>query len=381
MVEIPGMLMVGARCKSDGKTSFTRGLIERFGARTDIVAVKVTTVDNFNASHHPEVSGLRAEGPSMGPWYITEEKDPRSNTDTGKMLAAGAGKVLWLLAQTGHLDRAVDALAKILGKGTVSICESNRARGAIEPDSFIMIEGLDGRKWKPSAREMAQYADRIVLSDGAGFDIDPSDIQLIEGRWVVTMRATAIILAGGGSRRMGRDKTMMPFAGKPMIKHVYDKIRPYFTQTLISSNNASVHDFLGVKVVQDEVAGRGPLMGIVSALKASANEVNFVTACDMPEVDAGLIRTMLRKARNCDVVVPRVGAEMYEPLFAVYNKSALPSMEEFLYSGNNKIIDSFSRCRVQYVDLPGRRIRNINTRAEYNVLVEEKTTPASESAG
>ena len=53
MIEIPGMLMVGARCKSDGKTAFTRTLIERFSSQYNIVGVKVTTVDSFNTSHHP----------------------------------------------------------------------------------------------------------------------------------------------------------------------------------------------------------------------------------------------------------------------------------------------------------------------------------------
>jgi len=373
MVEIPGMLMVGARCKSEVKTAFARALIERFGALNEIVAVKVTTVDSFNTSHHPEIPRSQADGSCTGPWCITEEKDPCSNTDAGKMPAAGAGKVLWLLARKSHLERAVDALAETLGKETVSICESNHARSVIEPDAFIMIEGKDNRTRKSSAREMAGYADRIVISDGIGFDIDPNDIQLLDGRWIVRMPATAIILAGGGSRRMGRDKTMLPIAGKPMIRRVYETVRPYFAQTLISSNSASLYDFLASTIVPDEVTGRGPLMGIVSTLKVSANDANFVIACDIPDIDTGLIKTMLRQARDYDAVVPRVGPDLYEPLFAVYKKSALSAMEESLRSGHNKIMSALSRCRVKFVDLPGREFGNINTRAEYRGLVKRKT--------
>ena len=114
-------------------------------------------------------------------------------------------------------------------------------------------------------------------------------------------------------------------------------------------------------------------MGIISALRASANDVNFVTACDMPDIDTSLMRAMLREGGEYDAVVPRVGADLYEPLFAVYNKSALPAMEKLLRSGNNKIMDSLARCKVRYVDLPGRQFRNINTRAEYRGLVQEKT--------
>ena len=371
MIEIPGMLMVGARCKSDGKTAFTRSIIERFAGQRDIVGVKVTTVDSFNTSHHPEVSGSQPGGPCMGPWYITEEKDPHSNTDTGKMLAAGATRVLWLLALKNHLNEAARALLETLDTGAISICESNRARSVIEPDSFIMIEGADDRGWKPSAREVVGYADRVVLSDGTGFDIDLDDIGLADSRWTVRVRATAIVLAGGDSRRMGRDKTMLPVGGQPMIKHVYEQLRPYFAEMLISSNNTALHDFLGARVVTDDAAGKGPIMGIISGLRASANNINFVIACDMPDIDTGLMRTMLRLGRDYDVVVPRVGTDLYEPLFAVYTKNALPAMEQLVESGNNKITDSYAPCRVRYVDLPGRRFRNINTQAEYHGLVEE----------
>ena len=98
MIKIPGMLMVGARCKSDGKTAFTCALIEKFRLQQDIVGVKITTVDSFNANHHPEIANSESGGTCMGPFYITEEKNATKSTDTGKMLAAGAKRVLWLLS-------------------------------------------------------------------------------------------------------------------------------------------------------------------------------------------------------------------------------------------------------------------------------------------
>lgn len=373
MIEIPGMLMVGSRCKSEGKTAFTRTLIERFGSQHDLIGVKVTTVDSFNMNHHPEVAGSGKSDSCMGPYYVTEEKDSRSDTDTGRMLAAGAKRVLWLLVLKTHLEDGVRALLETLGKETVSICESNRARTIIEPGVFIMLKGSREKTWKPSAREVVAYADRIVSSDGTKSNIDLNDIQLIDGRWAVRMPATAILLAGGDSTRMGQDKTMLPIDGQPMIKHVYEQLQPHFSQTLVSSSNASLHDFLGATVVADDVAGRGPLAGIASALKASASNVNFVMACDMPEIDAGLIRAMLRQVGDYDAVVPKIGPEMYEPLFAVYKKSALPAIEQVLQSGSNRVIDCFDRCRVKYIDLPGRQFKNINTKAEYRGLVEEKT--------
>ncbi|MHC4118857.1 MAG: molybdenum cofactor guanylyltransferase [Planctomycetota bacterium] len=373
MIKIPGMLMVGARCKSDGKTAFTRSLIEKFGAQQDIVGVKVTTVDGFNTSHHPEVSRSGPDGSCMGPYYVTEEKDAQSNSDTGKMLSAGANRVLWLLAMKSHLKKGVQMLLEVLGEETVSICESNRARSVIEPGAFIMIKGPASKSWKPSAQEVAEHADRVVHSDGTSFDIDLDDIQLVDGRWAVRMQATAIILAGGSSSRMGQDKSMLPIAGQPMIEYIHEQLQPHFVQMLVSSNNAALHHLVGATVVPDDAAGKGPMMGIVSALRASTNDVNFVIACDMPEIDTGLMKTMLHQVGDYDAVVPRVGADLYEPLFAVYRKSALPAMDELLLSGNNKLIDSLSHLRVRYIDLPGRHLRNINTEAEYRGLVGEKT--------
>jgi hypothetical protein len=121
----------------------------------------------------------------MGPYYITEEKKATRSTDTGKMLDTGAKRVLWLLSLNSHLEQGVKVLLETLGEETVSVCESNRARSVIEPDVFIMVKGFEDKSWKPSAREVLEYSDRIVQSDGTKFDIDLDDIQLLHGRWTI----------------------------------------------------------------------------------------------------------------------------------------------------------------------------------------------------
>jgi hypothetical protein len=101
------------------------------------------------------------------------------------MLAAGAKKVLWLQVLNAHLEEGVKELVDNIGDEAVSICESNRARRIIEPGAFIMIRGSQEASLKPSAQEVVEYADRIVVSDGTKFDIDFNDIQLIDRRWTV----------------------------------------------------------------------------------------------------------------------------------------------------------------------------------------------------
>ena len=188
------------------------------------------------------------------------------------------------------------------------------------------------------------------------------------------MQATAIIMAGGRSRRMGRDKSTLPINGTPAIKHIFGQLRLHFDQILVSSNNIAKHSFPGVKVVPDEVADKGPLMGIASALRISRNDINFVIACDIPEVDIGLVRRLIRKSRNFDAVLPQTGPSHYEPLFAVYKKSTLAAIDESIMAGNYKILDPLKKCKVNYIKLPrAEQLKNLNTMNDYRRFVKEKS--------
>jgi molybdopterin-guanine dinucleotide biosynthesis protein A len=107
-------------------------------------------------------------------------------------------------------------------------------------------------------------------------------------------------------------------------------------------------------------------MGIASALEASFNELNFVVACDIPHIELRHVRRIISEAANsqADIVVPVAGDGQYEPLFAVYRKSALVAINKVLSSGGRKISDVFASCNVKRVDL-GAGLVNLNTMAEY----------------
>lgn len=185
MIEIPSMLMVGASSKAIGKTTFTCSLIKKFSSQHDIIGVKISTIDSVNESHHPDVVGAAGSNSPSRHYYITEEKENNRYTDTSRMFAAGAKKVLWLQALNTHLEDGIRALLDVLGNDVVSICESNRARTIIEPGAFVIIKKSKETVWKPSAQKVAEHADLIVVSEKNKFDIDFDDIQLINNRWVV----------------------------------------------------------------------------------------------------------------------------------------------------------------------------------------------------
>jgi len=110
MINIPGMLMVGESCKADGKTTFTCSLIEKFNSQIDIFGVKISTIDSVNKSHHTDVTGVGKDNSLLRPYYITEEKEKSGYTDTARMLAAGAKKVLWLQTQDHEVQTTDNGL-------------------------------------------------------------------------------------------------------------------------------------------------------------------------------------------------------------------------------------------------------------------------------
>jgi len=373
MIKVPGMLMVGAMARGGGRTRLACSLIERFGSQCDVIGIKVTTVEDAESGCPRGESECGVCSSLQGAYEIVEETDARGDKDTCRMLASGAGRVFWLRALKAHLEEGIRGFLDITSVDAVLVCESNSLRRVVEPGLFLMVNRKGTKEHKASAKDVVGYADRIVLFDGSGFDIGADEIELADGRWVCKLKATAIIMAGGNSFRMGQDKSMLLVGGQPMIEHIIGQLRPHFSQLLISSDDESQYGILGVDVISDEISGRGPLGGIASALKASTSELNFVIACDIPEVDMALVRAMVRLGGDFDAVVPRSGPSRYEPLFAVYKKGVVAGIEAALLSGNYRIMDALSGCKIKYVDMGDNEvIKNLNTIEDYEEFVGKR---------
>ncbi len=363
MIRLDGMLMIGAVGSNVGKTELACALLKKFSCEREVTGIKVTTIKSKDGQCPKGGEGCGVCASMDGSYIVTEETDASLDKDTARLLRAGASRVLWMRVVEGHLEEGLKCLLDVIGRDRVCLCESNSLRKVVEPDVFLIVRGQKEVKWKSSSQQVRSFADAVVTSDGNGFDFDIDRISLVDGKWAVRHEATAIIMAGGNSSRMGRDKSMLMLDGKPMIERVYLQLRPHFDEVLISSNEGSKYGFLGLKVVPDSESGRGPLMGIASALAVSGSERNLVVACDIPEVNMYLARRLLRESRDCDVVLARTGPSKVEPLFAVYKRSLLPAMEETLSGGRNKILDAFFDCKIKYVDTE--ELTNINTMSDY----------------
>jgi len=162
-------------------------------------------------------------------------------------------------------------------------------------------------------------------------------------------KASGIILAGGCSRRMkGTDKARMIIQSRSLLEHKIKHLHKLFANVVVVCNRQQNLNFSNAKVVCDMRENCGPLMGLYSGLKASNNEINFVTACDMPFDNEQLIHLLLQIAPNNDVVVP-LSKGYPEPLAAVYHKKVLPSIKTSLNKGLRKLTSFFDRVKVHQI--------------------------------
>lgn len=191
------------------------------------------------------------------------------------------------------------------------------------------------------------------------------------------LNATGIVLAGGKSSRMKKNKAFLELEGRPLVERSLDVLQSVFNEVLISSNKPELYSAYGVSVIQDEILDRGPLEGLSQGLKAASYDVAFFVACDMPFLDAQLIRFLAQWATEFDVVVPRLQSGLH-PLHAFYHRRCLPLMKRNLEAGRLKIIDFYPECAVRYVDETeladfrdlGNVFCNVNTPEEWMTLLE-----------
>ena len=185
-----------------------------------------------------------------------------------------------------------------------------------------------------------------------------------------------IILAGGENRRMGTDKSFLEIGGRPMIAHILDVFSKLFERTIVVTNTPDRYRNYDVEVTSDVLDIRGPLTGIYSGLLKSADEYNFIAACDMPFLNPRLISYMREIAAGQDAVVPQFNGFL-EPLHAVYRRGLLPIMEAQIRKHDRRIRGLFDHIQVRYVteeeivrfDPLKRSFRNLNTPKEYKEAV------------
>jgi molybdopterin-guanine dinucleotide biosynthesis protein A len=166
-------------------------------------------------------------------------------------------------------------------------------------------------------------------------------------------KVSLAIQAGGNSRRMGEDKGLKLFLGRPLIQRVVERVSPVGDEILVTTNRPGDYEFLSLRLVQDLIPDCGALGGLHTALASASNPIVAVVACDMPFASAALLTAAvsLLVREEADVVVPR-SIEGLEPMHAVYRRTTcLPFVLAAIQVGQLKLIDWFSSVRVRELSL------------------------------
>jgi molybdopterin-guanine dinucleotide biosynthesis protein A len=186
---------------------------------------------------------------------------------------------------------------------------------------------------------------------------------------------TVAIQAGGQSTRMGEDKALKSFLGRPLIQRVVDRMMPIADEIIVTTNHPDDYTFLNLRLVPDLKPGRGSLGGLYTALFSARHPVVAVVACDMPFASPSLFEAAHRLLveEKADVVIPKTD-EGYEPIHAIYRRAAcIPAIEFAIDAGQWKVIAWFPQVKVRTLtpeeirlyDPSGLAFWNLNTPEEF----------------
>ncbi|WNF36156.1 molybdenum cofactor guanylyltransferase [Bacillaceae bacterium IKA-2] len=162
------------------------------------------------------------------------------------------------------------------------------------------------------------------------------------------MKAGVIILAGGKSSRMGKNKALLPIDGLTTIERIKTIVSEDFEDILIVANEPELYEFLELPITEDKVKNKGPLAGIQAGLLAAKNNTNVLIACDMPFISVELAKFLVARSEGFDAVVPIIDGQRH-PLFAVYKKTVLKAIDELFKKDELRIKDLLDCVKVNYI--------------------------------
>ncbi|ADE12889.1 molybdenum cofactor guanylyltransferase [Sideroxydans lithotrophicus] len=157
---------------------------------------------------------------------------------------------------------------------------------------------------------------------------------------------TALILAGGDSRRMGQDKAALQLDGKTLLDRVTATMQQVFPKVILSVRQPRTG--VAVQQVCDEQEAGGPLAGLIAGLAQAQTQWIFAVACDMPFVTPAVVLQLAGHRAGHQAVVPMVAGHP-QPLAAFYATNTLQTMRANLAAGDRSLRGSLEKLDVRYV--------------------------------
>ena len=194
------------------------------------------------------------------------------------------------------------------------------------------------------------------------------------------MKIGCVILAGGKSSRMGKDKALLEFDGTNFIEKIAGELSFFEEKMIARGNNSELLKLqhCSWKIIPDVYPDHGPIGGIHAALKECKSEAMFCVSCDVPLITSELAEKMCNMfsaqdatGEACDAVIAVTVDGKYHPLCGIYRKELWRIFEEQIIQDQNKIMNVLKKCNTFYVNLndeTSKQLMNINTKIEYKNL-------------
>ena len=183
---------------------------------------------------------------------------------------------------------------------------------------------------------------------------------------------TGIILSGGKSSRMGKDKGFLTFNGKSFIQHSIDALKPVVTEIIIVSDNKK-YDVFGLKRIEDAIENAGPLAGIYSGLKYSNTDYNLVLSCDIPLINTTILQKLVDAVDDDSEIIQIESQGKTMPLIALCTKQCEHTFLKLLKKGERRLQYAVNQCNVKNVVLTDEETyftQNINTPEQLNTILK-----------
>ncbi len=172
---------------------------------------------------------------------------------------------------------------------------------------------------------------------------------------------------------MGRDKSLLPFRGRPLIATVAETVaRAAGAATLVG--NPALSMVTEFPAIPDLYPGEGPLGGILTALRHTVSDWNLVTACDMPALDPGFLNTLFEAAESCNaaVLLPVRPDGLAEPLCAIWHRRSHHAVEAAFAAGVRKVTAALDGVAiVRYRVNESAPFQNVNTPEDWSGYAAE----------
>lgn len=179
-------------------------------------------------------------------------------------------------------------------------------------------------------------------------------------------QVSGVILAGGTSRRMGRDKAFLLLAGQPMIAVIAERLRVVVDEVIVVADDTRRYSPFADRCLPDVYSGIGTLGGIHAGLLAATHELALIVGCDMPFLNPDVLAWLVDAARETDLVVLKHDLGV-EPLHAAYRKTCLPAIEATIHSGVRCAYAFYDQIEVRFVSPAEIAPLDPNLHSFYNV--------------